>query len=277
MRPADIRIVFTDLDGTLLNGRGRISAGNRQGLVQLGAAGIIRVVATGRSPFSFNGLTDQPLPIDYLICSSGAAIFELPGQKLLFSAHLDRTDIARISQTLMDHEVDFMVHEQVPDNHRFVFMAAGGGNDDFSHRLSRYRDFAREYDSATGFPRSAAQIITVMADKPALLARLAADLSDYQVTRTTSPLDHRSVWLEIQPPGIHKGSAAAWLCRHLDIAPAAALGIGNDYNDLDLLDFTGHSFLVANSPLPLHHRYRLVPSNDQDGFLHGLRTALDGN
>ena len=79
--------------------------------------------------------------------------------------------------------------------------------------------------------------------------------------RATSPLDGESVWLEIFAPGVSKGSAAAWLAARLGVVPAAALGLGNDYNDLELLEWTGHSYVVADAPAALRARYAQTRAN----------------
>jgi hydroxymethylpyrimidine pyrophosphatase-like HAD family hydrolase len=52
----------------------------------------------------------------------------------------------------------------------------------------------------------------------------------------------------------------------LGIKPNETLGIGNDYNDFDLLDFTGHSFLTENAPTEIKHLYPIVSSNENDAF-----------
>lgn len=269
-----VGIVFTDLDGTLLNTERKVSANNLESLVVLGKRGVVRVIATGRSYYSFRRVFQAPFPADYLIFSSGAGIVDLRSGELLFSANLTEEDVSEITGQLQEHQADFMVHQQVPDNHHFVYLAAGGGNKDFHHRIDIYRDFARVYDGTEPFPVPAAQVIAVLDHDPARFAHLTSCLSGYQVTRTTSPLDHHSIWMEIQPRNIHKGSAAAWLCNHLSLDPAGSVGIGNDYNDLDLLKFTARSFLLANAPVELHHHYSLCRSNDEEGFSQAVRMAV---
>ncbi|SHO49966.1 HAD family hydrolase [Desulfopila aestuarii] len=270
----NVGIVFTDLDGTLLNSERKVSANNLTSLNQLGENGIVRVIATGRSHYSFTRVIDASFPADYLIFSSGAGILDLQSGELLFSANLTDHDVADITCKLQEEEADFMVHHQVPDNHHFVYQAAGGGNKDFRHRIDIYRAFAREFGNGNQFPAPAAQIIAVLEHDTRRFTRLTSCFGQYQVTRTTSPLDHHSMWMEIHPHNIHKGSAAAWLCNHLDIDPAHSLGIGNDYNDLDLLDFTAQSYLLKNGPAEIHNRYCLARSNDEDGFCHAVRHGL---
>lgn len=268
-----VRIVFTDLDGTLLNTSRHVSQENLDCLEQLGQNGIIRVIATGRSWYSFKRVISWPFPADYLIFSSGAGIVDAGSGELLFHANLTLADVALISGHLTEQQTDFMVHHQVPDNHHFVYHGGGGFGPDFACRIRLYQDFAREHTDSVPFPAPAAQVIAVLPHDPDHFLRLKTLLDGYQVTRTTSPLDHRSIWMEVQPRDINKGSAAAWLCTHLGLDRAGAVGIGNDYNDIDLLDFTPRSFLLANAPPELHRQYQLSSSNDEDGFRQAVRKA----
>lgn len=268
------RILFTDLDGTLFGSDRRISEPNQHALQQLAKAGVVRVVATGRSLYSFRTALPEKIGADYLIFSSGAGVIDLATGELLFSANLQLTDVVTISRKLAAGQVDFMVHGEVPHNHHFTYHEAGGGNADFTRRIAIYRDFATPFDSATFTPAPAAQIIAVLPHDELRFTSLATQLADYQVTRTTSPLDHHSMWMEIGPAGIHKGSSAAWLCDYLGICHRATVAVGNDYNDIDLLDFCQTSFLVANGPPELRTRYQPAPGNDHNGFSVAVQQAF---
>ena len=66
-----------------------------------------------------------------------------------------------------------------------------------------------------------------------------------------------------------------WLCRHLGgIEPQQVLLLGNDYNDLDMLQGMPHAYVVANAPAELRHRFRSVPSNAEAGFAQLVRQEL---
>lgn len=271
-----VRIVFTDLDGTLLNSRRQLSPANRRCLTDLGRQGVVRVIATGRSLYSFRQVIRDDFPADYLIFSSGAGILDLKTDTLLHAANLESDDVARVTGHLLCQRLDFMVHQQVPDNHRFVYHGSGEGNDDFHRRIAIYREFATAYGHHATFPVPAAQVIAILPHAPPRVEELRQRLTDFQVIRTTSPLDHHSIWLEIMPHGTNKGSSAAWLCRHLAIDQRESAGIGNDYNDIDLLDFTPRSVMLANGPAELHHRYRLGSSHDEDGFARAVNEIVAG-
>lgn len=273
--PADIRILYTDLDGTLLSSKAQLSIANHRSLVALGRKGVVRVIATGRSLFSYSRLFSTPLPADYLIFSTGAGIYDLRREKLLHKTALTGGALRAIVACLQREKVDFMVHHQVPDNHRFLYWRAPDTTSDFNRRIELYADHAREYSREAELPENSAQVIAIFPDDLDRFKEVEKRLEGYQITRTTSPLDHSSIWMEIQPADASKGAAAAWLCRHLGLSRGQSCGIGNDYNDLSLLQYTGRSYLVGNAPADLHGKFLPVPANDDDGFAHAARKLLE--
>lgn len=266
-----IEIVITDLDGTLLNSCKEISKVNLKALVRLGEKGITRVIATGRSLYSFNKLTQHALPIDFLIFSNGAGIYDIHSQSLLRSYCFDPDDIEYISYYLQRKKVDFMIHQKVPENHRFIYYRGKDNGPDFNRRITLYADYCREWRAHERVPAESSQIIAVLPDDIDMFHKLAKGLDQYHITRTTSPLDGKSIWMEIYPHGVSKGLSSDWLCNHLRLNINHTLSIGNDFNDISLLDFSCHRYIVANAPKELHTRYSVTRPNDEDGFFHALQ------
>ena len=90
------------------------------------------------------------------------------------------------------------------------------------------------------------------------------------VCRTTSPLDGRSVWLEVFGPQTSKSQGAAWLAKREGVDRARVFALGNDYNDIDLLEWAGASVVVDNAPEDMRSRFTRVPANDREGFSRGV-------
>lgn len=274
MNSATLSAVFTDLDGTLLNSARQVSPSNLECLQQLGRQNTVRVIATGRSWYSFKRVIPTDFPADYLIFSSGAGILDLQSGKLLKTACLSNTEVIDITTSLESQKADFMVHHTIPENHRFTYRKHSKNNSDFNRRISLYREFAANVESVGTYPDEATQVIAILEDDPDRFNMLGSRLNGFQITRATSPLDHSSIWLEIYPKNVHKGSAASWLCNHLQLDPNKSIGIGNDYNDIELLDFTPNSYMLKNGPKELHTRYLSSSSNDDDGFNSAVQHAL---
>ena len=268
--PLSIRMVVTDLDGTLLGPDRTLSDRDHRTLVELGHAGVLRVIATGRSLYSASQVLADDLPVDVLIFSSGAGILDWPARRLLAARHLPAATVRMIAETLLAAHLDFMIQEPIPDNHRFTFVRTGRPNPDFDRRIELYRDFARPLDVDPKNLGHACQIIVIVPDDVRVFEQLKKDLHEANVVRTTSPLDGRSIWIEIFPADVSKGHAAQWLCDRRGIDPSRTLGIGNDYNDLDLLAWAGHGRVLANAPEALKAQFAVSDSHRHSGFTHAV-------
>ncbi|MCD6566236.1 MAG: HAD family phosphatase, partial [Bacteroidales bacterium] len=92
----------------------------------------------------------------------------------------------------------------------------------------------------------------------------------YHVERTTSPLDGKSIWTEIFPRGISKGSGSLFLANKLNISLPDIMAVGNDYNDITMLDWTENSFIVSNSADELCEMYEVVGANEETGLCEAI-------
>ena len=108
---------------------------------------------------------------------------------------------------------------------------------------------------------------------PGRHAELAVALPGFQVIRATSPLDGASTWIEIFPLGVNKAAAATWLKQSSRGDEFECMAVGNDYNDLDLLAWAEHAFVVGNAPAELCARYATVATNDAAGFSPAVQIA----
>ena len=109
-------IFFCDLDGTLADKSGNVSSTDLNSLKRLKDLNILRVVATGRSPFSARKIIKKDFPIDYLICSTGCITQCWPSQEILekFNLNPEETEFAAV--VLRSYKMDFMVLHEVPEN-----------------------------------------------------------------------------------------------------------------------------------------------------------------
>jgi Cof subfamily protein (haloacid dehalogenase superfamily) len=269
-----IKIVVTDLDGTLLPSMGKISQRNYNTLVNLKNQDIIRSIATGRSLYSALAVLPEDFPIDYLIFSSGAGIMKWDTKELIYSQQIEADEVMDLSKILMDHEIDFMILDPIPLNHQFCYHQTGKENLDFDRRLALYKQFARPIGKWEDTHRDACQILAILPNKVDWFEELKSKFTDIKIIRATSPLDHESIWMEIFPEHISKGHGCQWLCNRLKINASESLVIGNDYNDIDLLDWGEYSFVVANAPTELKLKYQVTDSVIQDGFSLAIESII---
>ena len=273
MRANAATMVVTDLDGTLLDSNSRLSSANRQTLESLAAKGCLRVVATGRSLWSALKVLDTTTPIDYLIFASGAGIVSWPGGELLHARHMPHKQALASSETLRELGCDFMLHKTVPDNHHFWYHRCGVPNPDFDRRIERYLDYSQPWPQTALPTEDFSQLLVIQQTNSSNVSQslLSKTLAPLSVIRTTSPLDHCSSWFEIFPAGVSKASGIEWLVARYGMDSREILVIGNDYNDLDMLEWAQQAQVVANAPEELRRRFKTVPGNDCDGFSVAVR------
>ncbi len=272
--PNCIKIVISDLDGTLLPAQGKVSLRDVTTLNKLKNKKIIRAIATGRSLYSALSVLADNFPIDYLIFASGAGIFDWQKRQVIFSQHLDSEIVFKISTDLLKMKRDFMILDPVPNNHQFSYYRSENSNPDFDRRLSLYKPFSTPIKHSEETKRDACQLLVIIPNCIDDFNELKTKFNQVKVIRATSPLDHESIWMEIFPLHISKAYGAEWLCKHLKIDPKKSIVIGNDYNDLDLLEWGEHSFVVANAPRDLKASYQVSKSVDEDGFSHAISQVL---
>ncbi|OQY27729.1 MAG: hypothetical protein B6244_09470 [Candidatus Cloacimonetes bacterium 4572_55] len=267
-RKGQLEMVITDLDGTLLPIDGSVSSTDFRTLQRLGEWGVCRVIATGRSLFSAKKVLPDDFPIDYLIFSSGSGILDWHEKKLLFSKNLTEEETARIAHILIMEETDFMLHKPIPENHRFLYYKTGADNPDFGRRCAFYQDFISPLESEFGIWKTGVgcQFVAIIPQNLSKFESIKNRLGDYQVIRATSPLDGKSIWIEVLPKRVSKGSSADRLCRMLGKDPARTVAIGNDYNDVDLLDWAGMGVMVENAPEELKRNFYVTSHTERSGF-----------
>ncbi|MDR0622495.1 MAG: HAD hydrolase family protein [Deltaproteobacteria bacterium] len=263
--PKTVRIVFMDFDGTIKPSGAPVSKPDVTASKKLGHLGLIRVVATGRGLYSFQRDYPDGFELDYLLFSSGLGLCPWKGGPgpLALSGRFDRTDRDRALAACLALKRGFLAFEPPPRCHYHAFQYPEGHRptEGFMKRLSSYVQFTRPYQpnvdlgpvSEFLIPTPSRQALEIMAD----FEKLCPGLS---VLRSSSPFGDDSVWLEIFPPGFSKGQTAKILADSLSLNASHALALGNDYNDLDLLDWAGLGLVTSNAPASLRAEYASIPA-----------------
>lgn len=273
-----VKLVATDLDGTFLRDDKSISSENLQLLHSLGEKGIIRVAATGRNLHKTREVIPTEIPFDYIVFSSGAGVWDWQQHELLFSRNIPCEVAQSLSQFLADNDYSFHLFLPVPENHQCWYHRNSQPDAEFE----RYFDFlnakSEEWNPDKIFASEAAQFLVILPEDPAffelLKRRITSRFPELKIVRTSSPFLTGSIWMEIFHQDVSKGNGVRFLCEQKNIQQEYTLGIGNDYNDIDLLQFTGYSYMVANGPDDLKTHFTTVGSNEEHAFATSVSAHL---
>lgn len=284
-------MIVSDFDGTLYDKHNGFTDRDLATLNTLQLKNYVRVLATGRSLKSLYRAVDSSFPVDYVVFSSGAGVYHLEKEELLRRVVFSAEQTEKLSRHLIVLGIDFMVHHPIPDNHYFHYYSARevleaeggkthredseGASSDYYARIELYKSYAMPFDWRQVRRLEATQFVLITPNDNNLLNMIQNEFKDQcSVIWSSSPLDGTSLWIELFPTGAHKGSGIAWLAENLQVDQEASMAVGNDYNDLHMLEWSDRGFVVANAPEGLLKRFEVVPECGRSGFSDAVQRWL---
>lgn len=282
------KLIAVDIDGTLLPSSGTVvSDRNRRALRDAEATGVEIVIATGRRQAYATPLI-HPLglkPDTVLITSNGTVTRTLGGTPI------DRfflpVETAReLCPTLrsfggatvftFDREgPDGLVVESIDQVHARI-PAWVEANRPW---ITEVRPLERAFDSGES-PIQGMVCGTVEAMRDAENWLKASPFRrKIETHRTEYPLRGLCV-LDILPPGCSKGIALRRLAGSRSLEPAEVMAIGDNFNDLEMLEYAGQPVVMANAApdlvqIAVRRGWQIAPSNDEDGVAQTIESVLD--
>lgn len=273
-----IRLLATDLDGTLLRADGSVSAFTVDTFARARAAGVPVVFVTGRPTRWLPMVATATGHYGTAICANGAVLLDLRTGELLESHPIDHSALEEVVTTL---------RREVPG-----IGFAAEWVDDEARDAARDSDFAHEaaYVPRTGVPGAErpGDIRTIAAghDVVKLLARVTGGGHDadsllehalehvaHLVTVTHS--NSGDVLLEMSASGVTKGSTLASYAGGLGLGAPEVAAAGDMPNDLPMLAWAGVGLAVEGAhPRVLAAADAAVPGPDGDGVARFLAAVL---
>lgn len=260
MRP---RIVFSDVDGTLLDSRHRLLPGTLAGIRALGERGIPFVIISARSPAGIRPILDEYRFACPMVAYSGGLALDEAGAEL-FSQGFPQETAAQVLAAVEDQ--GGCVWNLYSQDTWIV-------KDKRDPRVRREEAIVRaqavQGSLALLDPAAPVHKFLCIGDPSPILAlerRLKGDFPALSVVRSSQ------TQLEVMAAGVTKRSAVQRLCALWKLPLAAAAAFGDHYNDAEMLEAVGLPFLMGNAPEDLRRRFPQVTlDNDHEGIAHALR------
>jgi Cof subfamily protein (haloacid dehalogenase superfamily) len=275
-----IRLLAIDIDGTLLDSRGRLPDSHRDALVRASAIEVEVALVTGRS-FHFTRPIAELLPIPLtLVVNNGAVVKDKAGATAM--RHLLPREVARrvLAETQAYEDSVAIVFDR-PDERQIVFERM-----DWSHPHRRgYYEKNKAFIAAAGAPL--ADVLTEdpiqvmfnggVAPMRTLAAALRAlEISDRFAVAATEYEARDFSLVDVNGAGCSKGTTLARWTAARGIARDEVMAIGDNLNDVEMLDFAGTAVVMGNATDALKSRgYTVTGTNDEDGLATAIANALN--
>lgn len=276
-----VRLIAIDIDGTLLDSRGRLPEANRVTIAEAADRGIEVVLVTGRT-FHFAQPLSDVLPSSTTFIVSNGALVKSPRGETLLARLLPREtarDVLAASRAYREYAA--LVFDR-DDERPTVFEQIDWDDPKRRRYYERNRAFLAQRvpleDALTADP---VQImfngpVETMRGLAAQLARLPNAAERFAVARTEYATRDFCL-LDVIGPGCSKGSTLArWVARR-GLAREHVMAIGDNLNDREMLAFAGVPVVMGNAvPALKTAGWPITGTNDEAGLADAIRRyALD--
>ncbi|MDO4478910.1 MAG: HAD-IIB family hydrolase [Lachnospiraceae bacterium] len=279
-----IKMIASDLDGTLFDDQKNISDNNRKAVAEAAAHGISFVPVTGR-PFGAIPDNVRSLPgVRYIAAASGAVIVDLEKDEIIHEALIPNALMLEILKTLVAGDYVVMVfidgvgYVSREGMERAIEMAP----DDATRRY--YRQYRVSVDDLYEFTRSNGRDVEKFTvnfpydDNGKLIGEAACREVLRPFENELHMVSGGNINLEVGCAEAHKGAALDVLAVRLGIENDEILALGDSGNDSDMVGHCGIFAAVANGEDTLKAMAdRIVPANGEDGVAVAIRELALGD
>ena len=237
------KIIFSDLDGTLLCSDKSISEGNRGAIDRATAAGHSFVIATGR-PFESAKMVSDLLGLNgegcYIVSYNGGHVYDCYHKKVLFSRQMDMQTLRELF-ALADEAGSYV---QTYQNGEILTKAATEEMEWYASRTNLKacpRADALEY-----LTREPNKAIVIDIHDQSRLERFRVEHEQWAKGKCRM-LFSCPQYLEVVPEGISKQSGIKFLANLLGVDIADTIAIGDEMNDIEMIKAAGIGIAVSNA------------------------------
>ena len=271
----DIRVIATDMDGTLLDPKGQLDLPRLEKILdKLDQCDIRFVIATGNEVHRMRQLLGHLADRVVLVVANGARIFE--NNELIQAQTWD--------DAMVDKALGHFKGRECQD--QFVVTAMNGGfvkkgtvfteldkfmTPEMIEKLYQRMNFVDEFDSSL-FGGVLKMSMVVGEERLDSVLQEVNDLFDGRVRAVSSGYG----CIDILQDGIHKAWGLVELLKRWNLKPEQIMAFGDSENDIEMLELAGISYAMENAEEAVKEiATKVAPANSQAGVYQVLENWLE--
>ena len=260
---SQVKMVVSDMDGTLLNSKHEVSDRFFKLFQELKKREIIFVAASGRQ---YNSMVEKLDAIrnDIIVVAENGAFIKKQDEELLTTL-LPKNELSSVLKAI----------ENIPGAHAALCSKhnayVSGESEAFIQMLAQYYSNFEVVDLSQPLPAAILKVaIYHFESSEKYLYPALKGLEDQLKVKISGPN-----WIDVSSMNAHKGYAIEKLMKHYHIQPHEVLVFGDYNNDIEMLSLAKYSFAMANAhPNVLKTATYKTTSNDDFGVERILEKLL---
>lgn len=253
-----VRIIFTDIDGTLINSDLKVTLNTRKAILGQVVKGNAFVPVSARMPQAIKTAAGQIAKICPMVAYNGALVLNEAG-KTISSTRINTNEVVNLC-----HDVD--------KKDAFVWNVYSNNNWYCKDRKSKYIVNEEKIVEVDAIETNLEKISKLAGVHKVLiigdcqeLDRLSLELAS--IYRDLSFVKSSPHLLEVMKKNVSKSWGVKKIAAYYQVKLKDCIAFGDNYNDAEMLEEVGHPFLMGNAPADMKNRFTTTLDNDHDGIV----------
>ncbi len=269
----DIRLIFFDVDGTVLGSDGQYPPSVKQQMQRVQALGIKTAIASGRPPFACQFLFDELHLNASGLFYTGAMIFNPATGECLRDHTLERSTLARLLRQIKANDI---YCELYSEGRHFVETAC----DITLTHAEHLRSVAHiaEFDSFVHASAPSVHKLLVGVDEnkhKGQLEALEAEFPRFIFAYARFPARPNWLFASVIAREANKANAFNWLLDHHKVGAEQVLALGDSDSDIPFLQMAGTGVAMGNAEHSVQRAANFVTKTaDDDGLAYALKKLI---
>jgi len=274
-----IKLVALDIDGTLLDSHGNLPAENGRAIEEAVQRGVKVILVSGRR-WSMARQVSASLGLTFPVVAHNGAVIRSPVDSQRLASCFLKPDLA--AEILANSEAHFsylVLHRDQDLDGQTVIHPACRKNLLMQGYLGQFPEAVMETESL--LPWADTDLIQIMfgGELPAILEieemlQSRALVEKVNLTKTYYPHKNLGI-IDLLDKDCSKRGALEFLAEYYGVSREETLAIGDNHNDLEMLEYAGIGVVVENCVAELKGRgFEETASNDAGGVARALRRFI---
>lgn len=272
-----MKLLFTDLDDTLLNNKSQVSPGTKAFLDEFLAAGNRLVLSSGRPIMSVMEVKEAAglhQPGIFLSGSNGTRIYDCDRQCTILKKGLPLSYVSYLQEQAKALSLHIQTYRE-KDGEEDTIISPADDEEVRYYRQKIHLSLKISENLVSALDDEPCKMLAVSLhnfDKLETFRKNIADWAENKI-RTIYSSDK---YLEVYPWDAGKGSSLLFLCDHLGVPVSDTFAAGDAENDISMLDAAGCGIAMKNASDKVKAHADVITDldNDQDGLADTLRKLM---
>lgn len=290
-----VRLIALDIDGTLLNSKGEITQKTKATIKKHQERGIHFTLASGRSSFMLRSILKELNIMTPIICNNGCVIQNPISGEVLYEQFLCQNIIKNLIKRFKDQKIEAFLYPMtdqgiiIANNTKLYrvfkdYIAEGKPKDvkkfvkdTYKHEhegliimLNMYEDLNIEFVEhleETDLSRIIHISLHFIEEQKEMIRNILQEILGDQAEFVTTAADN----FDIFSRNHNKGIGLKNLCNIMKLNREQVAAVGNEFNDLEMIQFAGTGVAMGNASEFIKNKADLVvKTNDEEGVSEAI-------